>query len=137
MRSFIKAAVLGATLLVSTEVFATQISIRIGPPPPPRVVEVVPANPGPSYIWVPGYWYPQGRHYRWHEGYWTLAPYPGAYWVVPRYEGGEYFPGFWEGSRGRFEHNHRWDRDRDRDYNRGERREHERHEHERHERDRG
>ena len=109
---------LALTLLAGGSVFGAQISIgvRIGPPPPPRVVRVLPARPGPAYEWVAGYWYPVGRHWKWHEGYWTRVPYPGAHWVVPRYQAGEYFEGYWEGDRGRFEHDHHWDHDRNRDY---------------------
>jgi hypothetical protein len=97
------------------------VGFRIGPPPPPRVI-VQPAAPGLGYIWVEGYWYPAGHRYRWHDGYWTRPPYEGYHWIAPRYEGERYFGGYWDGSRGRFEHNHRWDRDRDRDN-----REHDRH----------
>ncbi len=69
-----------------------------------------------------GYWYPQGSHYRWHDGYWTLPPYAGAYWVEPYYLRGQYFAGHWEGRQGRFEHDHRWDRSRERDERRYDRR---------------
>jgi len=51
-----------------------------------------------------------------HAGYWTRLPYAGARWVAPRYEGQRYYTGYWEGDRGRVEHDHRWDRDRNRDY---------------------
>jgi hypothetical protein len=115
---------LAACLFVSAQVFG-QISVQIGPPPQPRVIHVMPQSPGPDYVWIEGYWYPSGHHYRWHEGYWTRAPYPGAAWVAPRYEGGDYFTGHWEGGHGRVEHNHKWDRSRERDY-----REHGRYEHE-------
>jgi hypothetical protein len=93
--------------------------IRIGPPPAARVVRVQPPRPGPSYVWVEGYWYPTGNHYVWHNGYWTRAPYGGGYWVQPRHDGQRYYPGYWEGDRGRIEHNHRWDRARERDYGHG------------------
>ena len=104
-----------AALLLTAGLGFGQVSlgIRIGPPPAPRVVRV-PVAPGAGYLWVDGYWYPDGRRYRWHEGYWTRAPYEGAHWVGPRYDGGMFYAGFWDGSRGRFEHDHRWDRDRDR-----------------------
>lgn len=124
MRAFLRTTLLSAILLVSSQVFAGQISVRIGPPPTPRVERVIP-SPGPGYVWVQGYWYPVNGHYRWHRGYWTRAPYEGANWIGPRYEGGEYFTGHWEGPRGRVEHNHKWDHERERDY-----REHERYEHE-------
>jgi hypothetical protein len=92
------------------------VGIRIGPPPPARVVRVQPLSPGPEWVWVQGYWYPAGNHYRWHDGYWTRPPYPSAVWVAPHHDGERFFNGYWEGERGRFEHDHRWDRDRDRDY---------------------
>ena len=94
------------------------LGIRIGPPPAPRVLRVRPAAPGPGYVWIDGYWYADGGRYRWHSGYWTRPPYEGAAWVGPRYEGGQFYGGYWNGSRGRIEHDHRWDRDRIRDYDR-------------------
>src|SRR5262245_7163968 len=99
--------------------FSQQVSIgiQIGAPPPPRVYAVRPPCPGPEaeYAWVDGYWYPVSGHYYWHRGYWTRPPYVGAVWVVPRYEDGRYYAGYWSGPRGRFEHDHHWDRARYRD----------------------
>ena len=111
-------------LLVGVSAANAQISVgvRIGQPPPPRVVRVLPGRPGPEYTWVDGYWYPVGRRYRWHDGYWTRPPYEGARWVAPHHDGQRYFVGYWEGDRGRLEHDHRWDRDHDRDF-----RDHDRH----------
>jgi len=113
------------TLLLASAIFASapaansqvSVGIVIGTPPPPRVVAVRPECPGPEaeYSWVEGYWYPVSGHYYWHRGYWTRRPYEGAVWVVPHYEGGRYYGGYWNGPRGRFEHDHHWDRDRDRD----------------------
>jgi hypothetical protein len=91
------------------------LGIYIGPPPPPPVAYVEPA-PGPEFVWVEGYWYPTGRHYEWHAGYWTQPPYAGAYWVRPHHDGERFFEGYWEGNRGRVEHDHHWDYDRDRDF---------------------
>lgn len=113
-----KTTLLALVLLTGISAFGAQVTfgIRIGPPPRPRVIRVVPRSPGPGFFWVPGYWYPAGNHYRWHDGYWTRPPYDGARWMEPRYDGQQFFMGFWEGGRGRFEHDHRWDRDRYRDY---------------------
>jgi hypothetical protein len=99
---------------------AAQISlgIRIGDPPPPRVIRRLPPRPGAEFVWIDGYWYPVGHHYKWHDGYWTRPPYEGARWMGPRHENGQFFEGYWEGGRGRFEHDHRWDRDRNRDRDR-------------------
>ncbi len=108
-----------AAMLLAGSLFAADFSvgIRIGAPPPPRVVRVRPVAPGPDYAWIDGYWYPVNGHYKWHDGYWTRPPYAGALWVGPRHEGGQFYNGYWQGSRGRMEHDHAWDRDhRDRDY---------------------
>lgn len=123
MKSLIGATFVAAFLLISGSVVWAEaqvsIGIHIGPPPPPRVVYVVPVpQPEPEYVWIEGYWYPREHHYRWHEGYWTRPPYPGARWVAARYERQMFFEGYWEGSRGRIGHDHRWDGDRYRD-NRG------------------
>lgn len=92
------------------------IGIQIGAPPPPRVLAVRPVMPGPGFVWVEGYWYPVGRQYAWHPGYWTRPPYDGAIWIAPRHDGARYFDGYWDGPHGRFEHDHHWDRDRERDF---------------------
>ena len=91
------------------------VGITIGAPPPLRVERVV-ASPGPGFVWVAGYWYPVGRHYKWHAGYWTRPPYVGARWVGPHHDGQRFFDGYWDGDNGRREHDHHFDRDHDRDY---------------------
>ena len=77
----VEAALLIGTILCSVSAVRAQakisIGIVIGTPPPPRVV-FQPAQPGPDFVWVEGYWYPVGRQYSWHEGYWTRPPYSGA-----------------------------------------------------------
>ena len=118
MGNFAKTTVLlGLMLLgVGSEVGAqVSIGIRIGPPPPPRVLRVLPRQPGAEFVWVDGYWYPVGRRYQWHNGYWTRPPYEGASWNGPHHDGGQFFEGYWGGDHGRRDHSHRWDRDRDRD----------------------
>src|SRR3954453_23491258 len=105
MKIFIRGALLGGMLLTCSAAFAqVSIGIQIGPPTPPRVVHVVEVRPAPEYVWVEGYWYPVGQKYKWHQGYWTRPPYEGARWIAPRYEGREYFVGYWQSERGRFEH---------------------------------
>jgi len=113
------------TLVGGASVFGqVSIGIRIGPPPPPRVVRVLPPRPGPEFIWIDGYWFADGSRYRWHDGYWTRPPYEGARWIGPRHDGERFYAGYWDGDRGRFDHDHRWDRDRDR-------RDHDRRDHDR------
>jgi len=113
-----KATLLAAMLLSCVSIAQGQVSlgIRIGPPPQPRVVRTLPPRPGPEFVWVDGYWYPVGNHYKWHAGYWTRPPYEGARWVGPRHDGEQFYAGYWDGPHGRFDHDHRWDRDRYRDY---------------------
>jgi hypothetical protein len=116
------------TLLAAGAVFGqVSIGIRIGAPPPVRVMRFQPVRPGPDYLWIGGYWYPVGNHYKWHDGYWTRPAYPGARWVEPHHDGHQYFAGYWEGDRGQIAHDHRWDKGRghERDYDRG--RDHDRH----------
>ena len=108
-------------LFAAGAVFAQfSVGVRIGAPPPPRVIRVQPRSPGIGYSFVDGYWYPVGSHYRWHDGYWTRPPYEGAHWVGPHHDGQRFFDGSWEGSRAPVVHDHRWDKDKDhnRDYNR-------------------
>jgi hypothetical protein len=118
---FVRTSLLLVLLLVAGAAAAqaqVSLGIRIGPPPSPRVIRVVPRSPGPDFAWIDGYWYPVGHHYKWHEGYWTRPPYAGARWIGPRHDGEQFYAGYWDGDRGRLEHDHRWDRDRDRDFGR-------------------
>ncbi len=122
MTKLLKIIGISAVVLAGASAARAQISVRIGEPPPPRVYRV-PPQPAPEYIWVEGYWYPQGRRYAWHDGYWTRPPYQGAYWIAPYNVGGQYYSGRWEGGRGIVMHNHHWDRDERRDERREPRRE--------------
>ena len=117
MRSLVKAILLAALLLATGSVISAQVSVGIviAPPPPVRVAVVVPERPAPEFVWVEGYWYPVGNHYKWHEGYWTRPPYEGARWIGPHHDGKRYYAGYWEGNRGRVEHDHHSDHDRDHD----------------------
>jgi hypothetical protein len=118
MKTFMMISVLALTLLAVQPAQAAQVSfgIQIGTPPPAPVYIAPPPSPGPDYVWVDGYYYPVSGHWRWHAGYWTRAPYAGAHWYGPRYEGGRFYNGYWGGDRGRIEHNHSWDKHKDRDY---------------------
>ena len=120
MRKFLGGALLSLMLLAGSPVLNAQVSlgIQIGAPPRPHVIRVRPDPPGPGYVWVEGYWYPVRGRYVWHRGYWTRPPYGGAAWVGPRYEDRRYYHGYWEGEHGRYEHDHRWDRERERDHDR-------------------
>jgi YXWGXW repeat-containing protein len=117
-RRLLQTLATSAMLLAPASAVRAQVSvdIHIGQPPPPPIVYRVPPQPGPDFMWVEGYWYPQGKkHYKWHDGYWTRAPYDGAYWVAPYYGGGQYYAGRWEGGRGNVGHDHGWDKSKQRD----------------------
>ena len=107
-------------LLAAGAVFGQiSIGIRIGAPPPMRVMRAQPRSPGADYMWIGGYWYPAGSHYKWHDGYWTRPAYAGAHWVEPHHDGQRYYAGYWDGPHGQIAHDHRWDRGHghNRDYN--------------------
>jgi len=121
----VKTKLIGLMWLAAGAMFAqVSIGVRIGAPPPVRVLRVQPRSPGAGYSWIAGYWYPVGNHYKWHNGYWTRPAFSGARWVEPRHDGQQYYQGYWDGDRGRIDHDHRWDRegDRNRDYNRNQNR---------------
>jgi hypothetical protein len=48
----------------------------------------------------------------------SVPAYGGAHWVAPRHEATLFYEGYWDDDRGRLAHDHRSDRDRDRDFNR-------------------
>ena len=118
MKNLIRVSLLVAMFLVTAKASTAQVSvgIMIGAPPPPRVAVVVPARPEPATVWVEGYWYPVGNHYKWHEGYWTRPPYEGAGWVAPHHDGEHYYAGYWDGDHGRVKHDHHSDHKHDRDF---------------------
>jgi len=66
MKNVIRATLLVATLLVLARASEAQVSVGIviGAPPPPRAVAVLPPSPAREHVWVAGYWYPVGRHYK-------------------------------------------------------------------------
>jgi WXXGXW repeat (2 copies) len=113
----VKSNLIALMLLAGGTLFAQfSVGIRIGAPPPVRVVHVQPRSPGEGYAWVGGYWYPVSGHYKWHNGYWTRPAYTGAHWVEPHHDGQQYFSGYWDGDHGQIGHDHHSDRDHDRDF---------------------
>ena len=94
-----KTKLLAFTLLAASSLLAAPgvfVGVGLGPyPAAPPVVAYAPPAPGPGYAWVAGYWYPAGPRWGWHAGYWARRPYPGAYWVAPRYFGHCYHGGYW------------------------------------------
>ena len=121
-KQLLKTLALSTLLLAPASTAIAQVSfgINIGPPPQLRQ-SVVRAQPRADNVWVDGYWYPVGSRYVWHAGYWTAAPYEGAYWNEPYYTGHQYVAGYWDGDRGRSDHNHGTDRNKQRDYHNNDR----------------
>ena len=74
----LKTKLLMGALLAAGSVFGqVGIGISIGAPPPPRVMRVRPARPGPDLSGSTASWYAVGNRYRWHSGYSTRPPYAG------------------------------------------------------------
>ena len=123
MRKLFQAFAISTLLLAPASTAQAQVNfgIQFGQPPGPQHYQV-PRRPGSDYMWIEGYWYPQGTRYAWHNGYWTRPPFAGAYWVAPYHLDGRYYAGRWEDGRRNLRHDHRWDRSRLRDERRDRRR---------------
>ncbi|MGE0798515.1 MAG: hypothetical protein AB7G13_06165 [Lautropia sp.] len=103
LRFTLLAAGLGASALTLPAVSQarTDLSIRIGPPPPPRFERVPP--PRRSHVWSPGHWELQRGRYVWIGGVWLRAR-PGYVYQAPA----------WQQRDGRWSYRSgHWDRDRD------------------------
>ena len=85
-------------LLTAGIASASEVIIRVAPPPPVRV-GVVGVAPGPGFVWMDGYHAWRGGAYVWVPGRWVRPPRPAAVWVPPHYkrvQGGWVFvPGHW------------------------------------------
>jgi hypothetical protein len=55
-------------------------------PPPPRSEVVVGVAPGPSYIWVGGYWTRHRDGWFWVGGRWAARPHQNAVWEQGRWD---------------------------------------------------
>jgi YXWGXW repeat-containing protein len=71
----------------------------VGYAPPPDRVEVIPAIPGPAYVWTPGFWAWGGGAYAWRSGRWVVPPHGYRSWQSGRWErhdrGHVWRPGHW------------------------------------------
>ena len=92
------AAVLCLGVMATPALAQMSISIDIGrAPPPPRYeeVQVVPVG----HIWLPGYWFWDGRSHQWNEGHMERAR-PGQHWRQAQWEDRgqmhHFEPGRWE-----------------------------------------
>lgn len=62
------------TLYTSEADATTNYVVAQPPAPPPPPPEVVVYQPGPNYVWVPGYYAYDGRAYVWIGGRWARPP---------------------------------------------------------------
>jgi WXXGXW repeat (2 copies) len=96
----------------------SQVSVYIGIAPPPIRYEAPPPPPAPDFVWVDGFWAPQGHHYRWVAGHYERPPFPGGHWSHPHYdrypEGWQYHEGHWDREDHDHDHGHAYGHDRDR-----------------------
>ena len=90
------------TMTPSGQMVTTQsqpVSTVVVTAPPAAQSEVVLAQPGPDYVWVPGYWTWRDSRYEWMAGHWEIPPHASAVWVAPRYEtengGYRFYEGYW------------------------------------------
>jgi hypothetical protein len=74
------------------------VRITTGRPPALRH-ERRSARPGSDYIWVGGFWHPDGGRWGWVPGRWDRPAVANAYWIPARYirtsRGTIYEPGHW------------------------------------------
>jgi hypothetical protein len=130
-----KAKLIALMLVAGGAAFAqTRVSIGVQfgdpgyyrpvPPPPVVVHDYRPPCPGPGYVWIGGYYDGYGD---WYDGYWTVPPYTGAYWVAPRRLDGRFIAGYWGSPRGYYRNDYRRDY-RDHEWRERARREREDHE---------
>lgn len=97
LRTLALAATTFVILSVSSrQASADSISIRVGTPPPPVIVEHRWAPPYRTAVWIDGHHEWIHGHWVWVSGYYTYPPYRGAYWVPGHYRHGFYRPGHWD-----------------------------------------
>lgn len=79
-----------------------EVSVTIVKDQPPSPIEeavVESTRPGPSYVWVAGYWDYRPTGWLWVSGRWAAPPAAEVRWVAPEYtrvdRGVEYVPGHW------------------------------------------
>jgi hypothetical protein len=110
-KTWLLGSLLASALAIPTLAHAqVSFGVRIGAPPPPLRYEAPPPMPGQGYVWVDGYWVPEGGRWVWRRGAWQHPPYAGAYWAHPHYD---HYPDGWHVHEGYWSHedrgDHYWD----------------------------
>jgi hypothetical protein len=88
-------AALAVLLVSSNQASAQSVSVRIGTPPPPMVVERPWAPPYRGAVWIAGHHEWIRGQWVWVSGYYSYPPRRGGHWVPARYRNGYYRPGYW------------------------------------------
>lgn len=73
--------------------------IIVQEPPPAVIIERRPRPPGPTYVWISGYYVYEGRHYVWRQGRYEVPPRRGQVYEQDRWQKTEHgyqrSPGHW------------------------------------------
>jgi hypothetical protein len=82
----------------------TSALVEVARPPPPARVELVPARPSASALWIDGEWTWRRGRWAWLPGRWVDAPPSETFspWVFVRAPDGTFFyaPGTWRDAKG-------------------------------------
>ena len=79
----------------STRASAQVVSVQVGTPPPPIIVEHPWARPYRNAVWIGGHHEWVNGAWVWVGGYYAYPPRRGAHWAPARYRHGYYYPGHW------------------------------------------
>jgi hypothetical protein len=90
-------AMVRTTTVVEDPVRGTTAYVTIAPPA--SRTEIVPAAPGPQYVWDPGRWAWNGASYEWVAGQYVARPRAEAVWVAGHWANG---PNGWIWEEGRW-----------------------------------
>ncbi len=97
LRTLALACVTGALLFAGSNHASAQVGvvIRVGTPPPPRVVEHPWARPYRDAVWIDGHHEWINGRWVWVGGYYAYPPRRGAVWVGGYWRHGYWHQGYW------------------------------------------
>ena len=72
-----------ALLIASLSFTSCTMGVPQGPPEP--IVEIIPAAPSPSHVWVSGYYGYRGNRYVWSPGFYSVPPRGRTIWYKGSY----------------------------------------------------